>query len=274
MLTRLVVLSALGFGSTALAADIEVLGSCPGPVTVTLSGLTPGGQVYVAAASEVGSTVIPRGPCAGVDIGLGGSPTLLGPFTDTDFDGVITRTPTIGPALCGKAMVVVDIGTCTVSGPTMPRFGAGCSAGETNAWPDPSFEAGGLMSGSTTNATLPPFTTADANSGFVSAELTDGNMYLQHAFSPGVPVSSLVSAEWTWWADITDGPISWVGWTYTDGSASGNLFFSNDMGPWVTLSLLGWLDPNKTLSSVQIYGYSGGGATPDVVRLDDMAFCY
>ena len=106
-----------GIGGVELGLD----GDCPGEASIDITG-TPGGDFVIVAGDMEGSTVIPRGPCAGLDLGIQNSSGVLtkfGPIPDSDGDGMIHMTPTVPGGICDKKFVVVDLDACSVSAPQM-----------------------------------------------------------------------------------------------------------------------------------------------------------
>ncbi len=88
-------------------------GSCPGSIDLTIDGGTPGSPVAILSAAGTGRSAIPQGVCAGIPVGLA-SPQVLG-IVRADGAGVIHRSLSATPAICGSAFQVVDLQTCQVS---------------------------------------------------------------------------------------------------------------------------------------------------------------
>lgn len=110
-------------GAAALPDDqvappitLSYLGPCPGPATVSISGLTPGGQYRIARSPNLAPGVpITSGPCAGVTalrIGPPATPIYTGTAPPS---GMVTFTPTLGAGWCGDYLQILDIGSCTTS---------------------------------------------------------------------------------------------------------------------------------------------------------------
>ena len=93
-------------------------GACPGPVSVQISGLTPGGQVAVARANAAGNFAIPVGGCAGTQLGLR-SPSLLYQ-TAAPKNGTLSVRPTLAAGFCGSLLQAIDLTTCAVSNVWIP----------------------------------------------------------------------------------------------------------------------------------------------------------
>ena len=103
--------SAGGFATT-----LTLGGECPGPATIEITG-TPGGTFVLVAGDAAGSTTIPGGSCAGLDLGVESEGVLskFGPLIDADGDGVITMTPDLPEAACTMSMQALNTTECTVS---------------------------------------------------------------------------------------------------------------------------------------------------------------
>jgi hypothetical protein len=93
---------------------LAIGGSCPGPMTVDVTGITPGGQVGVISSTALGSDVVPAGLCAGTATGLA-SPNFMFLLNDTDSDGEMSFTPTVPGWGCGRHLQMVDMTTCTAT---------------------------------------------------------------------------------------------------------------------------------------------------------------
>ena len=105
----------LAAAALAVPPTADVAGSCPGALTITIDGLTPGGNFVVIASDDVGGHVLPGGPCAGVATGLAPGVVFAGPFSDFDGDGAMVFSPTVGGGACDKLFTVVDLDSCTTS---------------------------------------------------------------------------------------------------------------------------------------------------------------
>jgi hypothetical protein len=91
---------------------LSITGSCPGPMTVSVTGATAFGSIAIAYGNT-GSFTIPGGGCAGVNLAIS-SPTLAG-FFNADGSGNLTLTPNVPSGLCGRTVQVVDMSSCTAS---------------------------------------------------------------------------------------------------------------------------------------------------------------
>jgi hypothetical protein len=95
--------------------ELAVSGTCPGPVDIDVSNLTPGGRVALLKGTGLGSNVIPAGPCAGEvsDLQNLGLQALL----VADVNGEISLSPTLRLGACGRVLQALDVETCALSEP-------------------------------------------------------------------------------------------------------------------------------------------------------------
>ena len=100
---------------TALAGGpmLDVTGSCPGPITFDVMGLTPGTRIAVLAGAP-GSDTLPGGPCADTRTDLS-SVRLLSTVPDWDRDGQISLAPFVPGGACGRTVQVIDLTTCLLT---------------------------------------------------------------------------------------------------------------------------------------------------------------
>jgi hypothetical protein len=93
-------------------------GTCPGPVDIDVSGLTPSGSYLVIGGLMSGSAAIPSGACTGDTSGLG--PTVKSIRTATaDAGGFAAMNPMLKAGPCGKWLQIVDETTCALSNPVV-----------------------------------------------------------------------------------------------------------------------------------------------------------
>lgn len=94
---------------------LSVFGSCPGPMNVVLTSLTPGGQWVLAASPNLAPGVsVPSGPCAGTPLRIGPPAYLVGTGV-ANGAGVGLFSATVPPSVCGWYIQAVDISTCSQS---------------------------------------------------------------------------------------------------------------------------------------------------------------
>lgn len=89
-------------------------GTCPGPVTLSVSNATPNATVALVHG-PAGSWTKPSGTCAGLTLAIG-APTLGG-FLPMNGSGAGALSFNAPPAACGRTVQAVDIPTCTASNP-------------------------------------------------------------------------------------------------------------------------------------------------------------
>lgn len=99
--------------ATGVAQTLEIRGACPGTVTLTASGLTPGGTYAVLSSPGTGTAAMAGGPCAGTTTGLA-TPSVRRRGV-VPADGVVTASPSLGAAACGVAVQWLDGSTCAVT---------------------------------------------------------------------------------------------------------------------------------------------------------------
>lgn len=94
---------------------IEVIGSCPGRLNVTVTNATPQGRVALVFALSEGSFIIPNNqPCAGTELGLE-APVRLVHAARADAAGTAVFSGNAPAAACGGFVQAVDISTCQVT---------------------------------------------------------------------------------------------------------------------------------------------------------------
>ncbi|MFG0331635.1 MAG: hypothetical protein ACF8PN_17245 [Phycisphaerales bacterium] len=92
-------------------------GDCPGQLTATVTGATPGGNVAFVYGTNAGSFTNPRDPCSGTTIDirppfLPGAPQIVA----ADPDGVVSMGGNAPSSVCGRLLIqAVDLSTCRVS---------------------------------------------------------------------------------------------------------------------------------------------------------------
>ncbi|MFT5456824.1 MAG: hypothetical protein ACI9K2_003314 [Myxococcota bacterium] len=108
-------LSLLTISGVASAQSLDFTGDCPGPVTIDVAGITPGGNaVFLMGAAGEGSDVIGVGACAGTVTGLSGL-RFLTRATDADGDGSLSFSPTIPDGRCDTSIQVLDTTSCALT---------------------------------------------------------------------------------------------------------------------------------------------------------------
>ena len=101
------------FDLTTVGPFLSVGGECPGTVEIDLAVAAPDAQLLLVGALQPGSSVVPSGPCAGLELGLD-RPRLLQEVT-TDGLGNLHLEVDLGEAPCGAYLQAVVPSTCLPS---------------------------------------------------------------------------------------------------------------------------------------------------------------
>lgn len=101
--------------TAASAADLTVLGACPGPMSLEITGLTPFGTFNVISSNGFGHYNVPAGLCAGIDSNLSpnGYKYRASGVADAYGNGFMAFSP--GGKACGAKLAIMDEGSCTMS---------------------------------------------------------------------------------------------------------------------------------------------------------------
>lgn len=105
----------LRLGFKTFVSDGPVLtrtGSCPGQITLSLTGATPGGGVAMLYGAA-GTFTKPGGLCAGLRLNIA-QPNFVGNL-GVNALGQASITFSAAPGLCGRTVQGVDLATCTAS---------------------------------------------------------------------------------------------------------------------------------------------------------------
>ncbi|MDA1259687.1 MAG: hypothetical protein O3A20_03610 [Planctomycetota bacterium] len=95
---------------------VEVIGSCPGPVTISASGGTPNGSMAMLHGAPGNFTQnSPNKPCLGLQLSLA-APSFAG-FMSLNASGVGALNVNLPPAACGRVLQLVDMATCVAAPP-------------------------------------------------------------------------------------------------------------------------------------------------------------
>jgi hypothetical protein len=100
-------------GCSLFRTTIE--GPCPGATTVTVTGMTPGGQAAIFSGDALGSTDVWAGPCVGTSLGIDSANWVM-MVADADGDGAYSFSPIVGGGVCGLHVQFLDVTTCTTTG--------------------------------------------------------------------------------------------------------------------------------------------------------------
>lgn len=94
---------------------LNVTGSCPGSVNVAWSGAQPSVQQGIVFGNNLGTTIIPTGPCQGTSLGISGSVQLIQTISTGNGGGSINGNANQGA--CGHYLQLVQAGSCQTSNP-------------------------------------------------------------------------------------------------------------------------------------------------------------
>jgi len=104
---------AVSVGASSTGPSLTLTGSCPGPVTITATGLTPGGSVQIWSGKNAGSTTVNTGNCTGTQLDIAKARVLS--TRKADANGTVTLTRDFKDANCGRLFQVLDLATCDTS---------------------------------------------------------------------------------------------------------------------------------------------------------------
>ena len=93
--------------------NVSLSGSCPGSMTVEITGATAGATVAIGIGSGTDGTMLPGGPCAGTMIDLSGIGTRR--ELTADPTGTVSFNAEPGAGICGGLIQAVDFATCEAS---------------------------------------------------------------------------------------------------------------------------------------------------------------
>ncbi len=105
-------LSEFETGGGASGPSLSISGTCPGLITIDVTGAGAFAGVALAYGAA-GSFTIPRGNCPGTVLGISG-PTLAGIF-GADASGSLSLSVNVPAGLCGFTVQAVDTGSCSAS---------------------------------------------------------------------------------------------------------------------------------------------------------------
>lgn len=92
---------------------LSIVGGCPGPALVEISGATPSGQIVIASSPATGSLTIGSGGCAGTTVDLD-NPQVLASLVATA-EGTLFASVDLPASLCGQFLQAMDSTTCATS---------------------------------------------------------------------------------------------------------------------------------------------------------------
>ena len=98
--------------------ELTVSGSCPGRVSVKVTGLTPGASVQIWNGRGPGTTTINNGSCAGTILDLAKARVLT--TRNADANGNLALRLNLSSTACGKPLQAIDLVTCATSNVVTP----------------------------------------------------------------------------------------------------------------------------------------------------------
>lgn len=208
---------------------MSLSGTCPGPITVDISGATPGGGVAIAYSFATGSFTIPVGrPCAGTVLGLN-SPTLLAVLT-ADAAGNASFTGNAPNAACTVSVQAVDLGSCATSSvEAMPVPGA---------LDFPSASSAIISSLGFVDAESCGYFWSQARGDSVSETFAGAASISNYSFDCDVTINGLVAGETCEWNVVINGTVvDSFSVAPGQGSISASSSFAPIAGPSYTVTL-------------------------------------
>lgn len=89
--------------------------SCPDPLTLSVTGATPNGQIALVYGTGTGFSVVPDGyTCAGTSLDLAG-PVRVAGIANADASGNLVVSSEVHPGACGVLFQAIDASTCVTS---------------------------------------------------------------------------------------------------------------------------------------------------------------
>jgi outer membrane protein assembly factor BamB len=95
---------------------LSASGTCPGPVTITVTGATPGASVAIWGGKQPGSTTLTSGDCVGTTLDL--NKAHLFATGTADGNGNVNLRARLNPNRCGILLQAIDLSTCATSNVT------------------------------------------------------------------------------------------------------------------------------------------------------------
>ncbi|PCC72826.1 Myxococcus cysteine-rich repeat-containing protein [Nannocystis exedens] len=143
-----------------------------------------------------------------------------------------------------------------------------CGPGQVSLLVNEGFESGALAPWTTNGGVV---VTMNPHDGVWAAEASD-NWHVQQTFA-ATPVAQLVSADFWTWHDAADNPAMYVEWGYADNTVGSTFYSNQQLDGWVLHDILPLLDGSKSLTRLQVWGYTGGQPLPDITRFDSFRLC-
>jgi outer membrane protein assembly factor BamB len=100
-------------GAATTGPVLAMTGPCPGAVTISVNGATPGAQVSLYSSKRAGSTTITTGSCVNTTLDLMRARLVATGTADTN--GSFTLRIRLNARQCGQLMQAIDLATCATS---------------------------------------------------------------------------------------------------------------------------------------------------------------
>ena len=102
----------VSIGLYSTLPSLEVAGSCPGTLNVTVQGATFSGEFAIVRGLEPGESYVPAGVCAGTRLEVSDARPLARFITESD--GTKSVTLETGPLDCGALLQPLDLTSCSI----------------------------------------------------------------------------------------------------------------------------------------------------------------
>lgn len=170
--------------------------------------------------------------------------------------GVGLCAPVASAQVVQSGSIIMDLGDY------IPGDNGDPVVGSSNALGNPGFESGVLAPWTSTNWVV---TGADFYSGAYSAEGI-GNFFIHQDITP-VPVGDVLSV--TMYSKQPEG-IMFQAVDFFYGGSDHDEFLVAPGVDWTFINMTGQLRAAGSLTGIRVWGYTGGGSDPDIIRIDDV----
>jgi outer membrane protein assembly factor BamB len=92
---------------------LSVSGTCPGPITINVTGATPGASVAIWGGKQAGSTTLTTGECSGTTLELNRAHLLTTGTADSN--GNVNLRVRLNSNRCGVLLQAIDLSNCATS---------------------------------------------------------------------------------------------------------------------------------------------------------------
>jgi hypothetical protein len=95
--------------------ELNVVGDCPGPMLLEVTGVSAGAPWALFSSSGEGALTLPSGPCVGAETALRLSGFRLRRISSALPDGTGSLSVSIPPEACGASIQALDVATCALT---------------------------------------------------------------------------------------------------------------------------------------------------------------